>query len=228
MEYFTQIPAVAYPYIQAVGSNNTVVLTNILSRSAFLREVVENSALFYEYQVKDAETPEIIADKLYGDPQRFWIVLLFNQLNNPYYDFPLVEEQLHDLIENKYSQSIEDAKTTIHHYEERIERTILFNDVVQSVDEKIYTISAQEQDENGVAVNRVGLPGTADTHIDGPSYTETFSNGVSVITSYSYWAISNWQYEVDENEKRRSIKLLDKNYVIAVENEFRRLMRDGN
>lgn len=226
MDYFTQLPVVQYTDLQ--GGNTQLLLTNILSRSAFLREVVENTALFYEYSVKDGETPEIIADKLYGDPKRFWIVLLFNQLSNPYYDFPLVQEQLHSFIESKYGQTIAQSQTTIHHYEERVKRTIYYNGTFQYDHEDSYTISALVQNANGIAVARPGLPGVADTSLAGDSITENFGSGVTVTTEYTYVAISNYTYELNENEKKRNIKLLDATYVVPVENELRRLMRNGN
>lgn len=227
MDYFKELPVVQYPSLEDGGSTSRL-LTNILTRSAFLREIVENTALFYEYQVKDAETPEIIADKLYGDPKRYWIVLLFNQLSDPAYDFPLTAEQLHDFIISKYDQSLEDSQTTIHHYEERVKRTTFYLNAIQNREESVYTISAQYQNPNtGVVENRPYLPGVADTNIGGPSYTETFTNNISVEVSTSYWAISNYAFEVDHNEQKRNIKLLDKAYVIPVENEFKRLMRNG-
>lgn len=230
MDYFTHIPTVAYPSLtDGVGENTAILLTNILTRSAFLQEIVTNTALFYDYQVKDGETAEIIADKLYGDVSRAWIVLLFNQLNNPFYDFPLTMEQLHSMITTKYGQTIEQSQTTIHHYEERVTRTIYFNGMPESFSEKTYTISAQQQNSTtGLAEDRPMLPSIADTSLSGGSHTENFGSGVTVTTSYEYSAISNYTYELNENEKRRSIKLLDAAYVGNVESEMRRLMRDGN
>ena len=35
------------------------------------------------------DTPEIIASKYYGDPEKHWIVLLANDIINPFFDFPL-------------------------------------------------------------------------------------------------------------------------------------------
>lgn len=226
MDYFTQIPLVRYPSIEDSG-NTSLLLTNIMTRSAFLRDITENSALFYEYQVKDAETPEIIADKLYGDPKRFWIVMLFNSLGNPFYDFPLTQDQLNEFIENKYSISLATAQSTIHHYEEIVNRSVLFNGIVQTTEENIYTISAQVQDD-GVVIARPSLPNTADTTIVASTEIQTFDSGITVSTVTSLRAVSIYNYEFEENEKRRSIRLLDAQYVVNVENEFRRLMRDGN
>lgn len=226
--YFKTIPLVEYGDLENPTSQYKVVLTNILARSAFLREITENSALFYNYQIKDGETPEIIAHKLYGDVNRFWIVLLFNNLSNPYYDFPLVQDQLNTYIENKYGTSLATAQATIHHHYEKITRTILFNGVVQSEEENTYTLSEMYQDPStGAAVARPFLTYTPDSCVDVPSlsYTETFANGISVVTDTKYCNITNYTYELEENEKRRSIRLLDANYVIRVENEFKRLMK---
>jgi hypothetical protein len=225
MDYFSYLPITPYRDLQ---SGNTVVnLTNILTRSAFLKEIVENTSLFYEYQVKDGETPEIIADKLYGSPHRYWIILLFNKVTNPFYDFPLTNDELNSLITSKYGLTVEQSLTTIHHYELRTKYTILLNGTEQSSNEEVYVISAKEQDNvTGIAINRPSLPGTADTSTSGDSWTESFDNGVTVNVSQTYWAISVYNYELSENEKRRTIRLLDTTFIVPVENEFRRLMRD--
>jgi hypothetical protein len=226
--YFQRMPLTEYSDLENSDSNYKVVLTNIMTRSAFLREVTENTSLFYEYQVKDGETPEIIAHKLYGDVGRFWIVLLFNSLSNPYYDFPLVTEQLDKFIENKYSMSLASTQATIHHHYERITRTVLFNDVVESSETMDYTLSPLYPDPvSGAAVARPYLTYTPDSCVDGATTTEVFANGISVVTSTKYCNITNYTYEHEENEKRRSIRLLDKNYVVKVENEFKRLMTNG-
>jgi len=231
MDYFTQIPKVLYPTLEIDNPrpDQFVALTNILTRSAFLQEIIENASLFYEYQVKDGETPEVIAHKLYGAAQRYWIVLLFNQLSNPYYDFPLVQEQLDDFVQSKYGTSLAVAQATIHHHYERVIRTVLYNGVEQSQETVDYTISTLYPDPTtGAAVARPSISLTPDSCVDVSSTIESFANGITVATATKYCNITNYTYEFEENEKRRSIRLLDAQYVGAVENEFRRLMRNGN
>jgi hypothetical protein len=224
MPYFTELPKTLYPNLDA-EDGTYVQLTNILTRSNFLREVNENVSLFYDYEVKDGETPEVIAEKLYGDVGRFWIVLMFNNLSNPYYDFPLVQEQVHDLITQKYTQSIEDSQTTIHHWEERITRTVFYNQMPQSSNVTTFVVSELQQNSNtGIAEARPYLPMVADTVQDGGSYTEVFPDGVTIGVSYQYAAISNYAHEQSVNEKKRRIRLLDAGYVGTVEAELRRLM----
>jgi len=225
--YFTHLPLMEYPSIEDNGTT-TLVLTNILSRSGFLQEIISNSEAYYEYSVKDGDSPEIIADKLYGDPNRFWIVLLFNKLNNPFYDFPLPLSELNTYIESKYGTSLATTQSTLHHYEQKVLWQSFFNNTLQSSEERVYTISALRQNPTtGIAETTPSLPAVgASIQVD--SSSETFSNGITVTKTITNYAISQYDYEVSENEKRRNIKLLDKRYVIDVENEFRRLMRDGN
>ena len=228
MDYFPNIPLIAYPDLTSNTKSNFVTMTNILTISSFLKEVIQNSSLFYEYEIKEGETPELIADKLYGDPKRFWIVLLFNKLNNPLYDFPLSISEVESLIESKYDISIPTSQSTIHHYEEKVTKIIKFNDFEQSRTEDIVEISALQQNKNtGISEIREFLPGTADTSLDAGSYTSTFGQGFTVEVIKINTAISVYTYEMDMNEKKRKIKLLDKSYVGPVENEFKRLMSNG-
>lgn len=229
MDYFPQLPVIGYPSLTASDrKSNYVMMTNILSRSAFIREITENSAIFYEYQVKDQDTPEIIAAKLYGDPKRFWIVLLFNQLNNPLYDFPLPYNELEGYIEAKYNTSIANTQTEIHHYEQRITKNIYFNDVLQTTNTSIITISSLQQNvSTGIAETTPFLPGTADTTLSVSETTETFDNGISVIETIEHVAISTYNHEVTLNEHKRTVKLLDKAYIGAVEAEMKRITRNG-
>lgn len=224
--YFEQVPLTPYTDF-ATGQRNGVLLTNILTRSTFLTEIMDNTAVFYEYQVKDDETAEIIADKLYGDPNRHWIVLLFNQIINPFYEFPLSIERLEKMIQNKYGISIDEAQTTVHHYEKRISKTTLLNGTPQATSEEKYEISDRESSfSTGNLSETPFLPGVTDTSIEGETITETFPNGVTTVSVYSHASVSIYTYEVEENEKRRNIKLLDKMYVSAVETEFKRLMSE--
>ena len=224
MKYFKEIPNVAYPNLEA-DDNNYVLMKNLMTRSAFLTEIMENAGVFYEYEVKEDETPEIIAHKLYGDVERYWIVLLFNNLMNPYYDFPLNSAQLDSLIQSRYGYSAETALTTHHHYERRVKRTVLVNGAEYSSNTETVTISGQEANtETGLAQTNPYLPGTPDTTNTYLTETVAVDATTSVVTEFTIANVSVYTYELNENEKRRSIVLIDPQYVGQVEQEFKRLM----
>jgi hypothetical protein len=89
-------------------------VTNIISRFAFENSLKENSAAFYPYNIQDSDTPEIIARKYYDNVERHWIVLLFNDIIDPQFDWPLDQRTIIDFIDTKiYSQRCSQHNTGI-------------------------------------------------------------------------------------------------------------------
>jgi len=224
MKYFQNLPMVQYTDLENTSNTSTVLLTNILTRSSFLREIMDNTSIWYDYQMKENETPEIIADKLYGDVNRHWIILMFNQVLDPFYSFPLNSVQLDTYIGGKYVNPY-----TLHHYEQTKTMVTYLNGIIQDTNEETVIIAAQQLNfETGLLEDRPDLPAVGNNPIEASTSTESFGSGITTTTTYTNVAVSNYDYEQAENEKKRAIKLLDKNYVTVVESEFRRLMRDGN
>ncbi len=204
------------------------LITDILQRSAFLKEVSENSAVAYEYYVKDSDTPEIIAHKLYGSVDRHWIVLLYNKIINPYYEFPMSQSKLDKFIENKYGYSIYTAQSTLHHYEKRVKKDHYEYEVLKYSNTEKYEISSYNVDANTGNVSVWSSLPTLGTTVSlvSEDFDETFSNGTRTIGTVTLNFVTVYDYEYELNESRKVIKLLDKSYVPQVESEFRKLMLD--
>ena len=99
------------PY-DSVGNYKFKDVTNLLRRVA-LRAKVRTSTLLYDtYDVKNGETPESLADKLYGDSEYHWIIMLVNDITDRYHEWPMSEAQFSQYLKDKYSNP--DAT---HHYE---------------------------------------------------------------------------------------------------------------
>jgi hypothetical protein len=207
---------------------NLQLVTNILHRSKFLREITENTALYYPYQIKEGETPEIIADKLYGDVNRHWIVLLFNNIVNPYYEFPLNDSELDDMILKKYGYTAEVARNTVHHFEQEITRSTIYNGNISETNVDRYTISEYSANFSTGVLTQRNLP-SIDISIDGGTEIIELNDAGTILLQQAtvYKAVSVYEYEFALNEERRVIKLLDAKYVQAVEQEFKKLMIDG-
>ena len=107
--YFSNFPIIVY---DAVGNNNFKLVTNLLKRVGVRAKVKVNTLFFDTYDVKEGETPEIIADKLYGDPELHWAVLFVNGITDRYHQWPMSSSQFLAFINDKYSNV--DAA---HHYE---------------------------------------------------------------------------------------------------------------
>jgi hypothetical protein len=224
MKYFESFPKLIYTFGQ--DNFNQQLVTNIFARSSFLREVANNVDIAYEYQVQDSDTPEIIAHKVYGDPYRSWIVLLYNKIINPYYDWPMKNDVLETYVANKYGTSLELTKSTIHHYEKVVDQVASYNGVVLQKNTASFIISTYDYNQNTESLVLNTLPTTADTSVTISTETLNYNTYTLTVTT-THKAVSNYTYEFNENEKRRTIKLLEDIYVTRVEQEFKEIMRDG-
>lgn len=83
--YFENFPVIPY---DSVGDGEFKIVTNLLKRVAVRSKVKTNIAYYDTYDVKEGETPEIIADKLYDDPELHWIILLLNDITDRYHQWP--------------------------------------------------------------------------------------------------------------------------------------------
>ena len=108
--YFEQFPLIPY---DSAGDGISKDVTNIFRRVAVRAKVKTNTALFDTYDVKDGETPEMIADRLYDDSKLHWVILLFNEIHDRYHQWPMSTIQFEDYLNDKYGDNL----SSIHHYE---------------------------------------------------------------------------------------------------------------
>ena len=75
----------SFPIIQYGSTDGTIkTATNLLRRVAIRSKVKTNASLFDTYDIKSGETPEIIADKFYDDPELHWVIMLVNNVTDRY------------------------------------------------------------------------------------------------------------------------------------------------
>ena len=107
--YFSQFPTIPY---DSKGTGEFKDVKNLLRRVGIRAKVKSNTMLYDTYDVKNGETPESIAFKLYDDAELHWVVMLVNNITDRFHDWPLSEAQFLNFVNEKYSNP--DA---IHHYE---------------------------------------------------------------------------------------------------------------
>lgn len=98
--YFDRFPTTTY----AIGGDprRSVVITDILRRVNFNTAVVGDATYLKKYVVRNGETPDIVADIIYGDPHLFWVLLHVNEILNPYYEWPLDDRTFEKYLKQKY------------------------------------------------------------------------------------------------------------------------------
>lgn len=104
--YFDRFPLIEYGNSGNLDSEVRKIARDIIRRVAFNQRSKEELSVYESYIIENDDTPEIVADRVYGDPKYHWVVLLFNEIINPYYDWPLGDQTLENYIEGKYPGNV--------------------------------------------------------------------------------------------------------------------------
>ena len=109
MAYFNELPNIEYLSRNVnQSSNEDYTLAKNIFRRARLREDVANAVTAFQYyQIKDDERPEQIAERIYGDHELDWVVLITNNIINYNAQWPLSNDSLYEYLLDKYNS--EDA-----------------------------------------------------------------------------------------------------------------------
>lgn len=110
--YFDRFAPV-YFNVVVNGRTETRLVRDITTNVRFRKELLSNVTLFDQYDVQDGETPDIIAAKIYGNPQYHWVIMLANDRFDWRKDMPFDDQSLRRYLTAKYGDQIND----VHHYE---------------------------------------------------------------------------------------------------------------
>lgn len=208
MLYFDTLPKI----LTNDQNGNAIVLTNLVTRASLMEQMRTNPMLFYKYTIQDGDTPEIVAEKYYGDPYRYWLVLHANEIMDPLWQWPLTNAQFADFINTKYAAEAEDVNmtpfeytnTTVKYYEKIVTKS---NSYSEETDEEVFAIT--EEEYNAL---------TESTH----SYQLSTTDICTVTTTKRILSIYDYEYGL--NEGRRIVNLLNEIYANSFEEAFKNLM----
>ena len=184
--YFDSFPVIVY---DSVGNGTYKDVTNILRRVAMRSKIKQNTLIYDTYDVKEGETPEIIAHKLYGDSELHWVILLINDISDRYHQWPMNTPQFLAFINDKYVNADGTSNVDgVHHYE-------------------IAQDSGDTKTKIEVYKNSALYTGDSD-----------FYASASIVT--------NFEYEENEQDDKRKIRLLDPSYIDQFVTEFKSLIKE--
>lgn len=176
--YFSNIPNLQY--INTISGNNTlsdyVAAKNFFKRPVIRSDIMENPSYFTKYTIVGNERPDNVAYKLYNDENLDWVILLCNNIVNIQTEWPLSQDSFEEYLILKYG-SQENIYNTVHHYE-----------------------SVELKDSSGKVIFPGGL--TVDENF---SFTYYDYNRESEIVHTNKLTISNYEYELKEEENKRTI-----------------------
>jgi hypothetical protein len=172
--YFDNFPTIPYDS-ELTGEFKDV--KNLLRRVGIRAKVKANTLLFDTYDVRNGETPESLAFKLYGDAELHWVIMYINDITDRYHDWPMTEAQFLQFIKDKYSNV-----DGVHHYE-----------------------ISQTSGNTAVKI---------DIGTDNTNYSDAT-------------LITNYEYEQEQQDAKRKIRLLDPSYIGDFVEEFKSLMNES-
>lgn len=197
MQYFDSLPKI----VKTDSNRNSIIMTNLMARCSIIPEILKSPMVYYDYDVQDGDTPEIVAYKYYGDSYRYWVVLFANQITDPQWDWPLSSNNFDSFILNKYQEF--NPYSTTHHYEKVITQ---------------FDLATQTTTINHVTIDE-------DTYNSLNNSTNTYTLPTGQVTiSINKAAVSYYDYELNLNNKKRSIKILNASYIDVLEKQFIELM----
>ena len=113
MHYFKHFPRILYTLPETGKAMSVIDIT----RRFTIGELARNASLvFYSYSIQEGDRPDIIAHKYYKDSTLDWLVLIANEIHNPYFQWYMNTTEFNTYIRQKYG-SVEAALRTNHHYE---------------------------------------------------------------------------------------------------------------
>lgn len=210
-KYFNFFPQVFYA--QDSGLKSLDVLTNLTTRFTFEEEFKTNTSVYYKYDVEDGDTPEILAYKIYGSSEKHWVILLMNDIVDPLYDWPLKQQNVIKFVDNKYSANANVgqtgynwASTNTHSYYKVVTQTVPSTGEID--------ITKYQIDSNAYSI------------LTTSSTTYTLSDQKQITVAISKELKTYYEYEVDENEAKRTIKIIKPEIIPDLEKEFKRVLND--
>ena len=111
MSYLSYFSTTLY---DPAGDGSAKLCTDIMSRVRVRANMKKEIVMLDKYDVKENETPEIVADKHHGSPYYHWVVMLLNEISDVNHDWVKSTRQMQKYLLSKYTET---QLTETHHYE---------------------------------------------------------------------------------------------------------------
>lgn len=208
-KYFNYFPkTLYYKDHDAIGVET---VTNIMARVGFGQSFKENTSIYYEYDVQDSDTPEIIAAKIYGSPEKHWAVLMLNDIIDPQFDWPLDQRTIIKYMDDKYSANASSGQTGVQ----------WANGNVHSY----YVIETRTTNATNTTL-QTRFQVDANTYANTAVTTDsiTLKDGIGITVATTKEVKTYYDYEIELNESKRTIKLLRPEFIVPLEKELKRAL----
>ena len=211
MKYFRAMPKIQ---VSNITTANTLA-TNLMVRTELLPSLLNNPSLFYQYDIQDGDTPEVIAAKYYGDSYRYWLVMYGNQILDPQWDLPLSNYNFQLYLNDKYAAAANANNQTVVAYTQST--VYQYQKLVKTVDSGTGTTS--------IDVFVIDLDTYNNTPQEDVGINYNIPGGAPVTVTTSRSILNIYDHEIQANEAKRSINIINSKYAIPLENQLVSLLK---
>lgn len=211
--YFNYFPKTTYSLDNSV--TNLDVVTKLSSNFIIDEKFKSNISVYYKYTISDGETPEIIASKLYDDPEFHWVIMSLNNIKHPSLEWPKTNYELNKFIDLKYSSS-EYANSNVSGDGIVWSKTNIKTHYIQ---EDVEIILTGDVKTNKIVIDSYVYANTSDSVA-----THTLQNGTQIKITRNKKTETYFDYEQELNESKRNIKILKREFLPSLKNEFKKIM----
>ena len=199
--YFRKLPNLDYPTLLKTKQSNTdyVETKNLFRRVKIREDLFSNFVVFDQYKIIGDERPDNVAEKVYGDDNLDWVILMSNNIIDVKNEWPMTQSDLNTYINEKYTQK---ELTHIHHYE-----TIEFRDR----NNQLLVPAGKVVDESFTIEYYLGESG--------------LRNNGQLKTASPIRSVNNYENEVEINDKKRTINVVKEDILGLFLKDFNRIMK---
>lgn len=208
--YFSKLPKINYrltdnPYKEVARS---VLAVDITAGSRIVRGVVNDVKIIDTYTVNDFETPEIVAENLWGVAEWHWVLLVLNEIFHPS-DWVLNSRDFEEMILQKYGS------------QENAERVAYFRDpITEEVVLPNFGLEGFRFRATMDYTSEIGFPFVRWYDLNGVEIEEP----ESVDTVAGLDAVTYYEHESELNESKRTIRVVSKAIADAIVGQYRAQM----
>jgi len=116
-------------YLKEKIDYNGTLTTDIFKRYDIIKRLKEDGKFFFDYYIRNEYTPELVAHEVYGSADWWWLVLIYNDMIDPWFDWPLSNEELESYVK----KLVPDWETNPSGYATRLSTEMTLNDAKKQI-----------------------------------------------------------------------------------------------
>ena len=196
-KYFRQVPD--FDYVSRIPESKIsdyVKVKNLFKKGKLRNDIFQDVTVFTKYQITGDDRPDNVAYEVYDNPDLDWVILLSNNIVNIQTEWPLPQNDFDKLLLSRY-KTYENLYSGIHHYE-----------------------TTEVTNSQGVVIVPAGLYVASDYKTE---YYDYYQDSLVTVQD-AVKAVTNYEYEEEQENKKRNIFILKERYLGIVLDDMQDIM----